>query len=65
MDAFIGQMTKDVVNKYLDNNILIVNVPKNMTQFYQPLDLTVNGFCKSSQIGIHRKFRNNSRQIFH
>lgn len=46
MDAFTGQMTTDVVNKYLDNNILIVNVPKNMKKFYQPLDLTVNGFCK-------------------
>jgi len=46
MDAFTGQMTKDVVNKYLDSDILIVNVPKNMTKFYQPLDLTVNGFCK-------------------
>ena len=39
MDAFTGQMTKDVVNKYLDNDILIVNVPKNMTKFYQPLGL--------------------------
>ena len=46
MDAFTGQMTEDVVKKYQDNNILIVNVPKNMTKYYQPLDLTVNGYCK-------------------
>ena len=46
LDAFTGQMTEDVVNKYLDNNILLVIVPKNMTKFYQPLDLTVNGYCK-------------------
>ena len=29
-----------------DNNILATNVPPNMTKFYQPLDLTVNGFAK-------------------
>ena len=42
MHVFTGQMTEDVVN----NNILIVNVPSNMTKYYQPLDLTVNGYCK-------------------
>lgn len=46
MDAFTGQMTEDVVTQYHSNNILIVNVPKNMTKYYQPLDLTVNGYCK-------------------
>ena len=46
MDAFTGQMTEDVVKQYQNNNILIVNVPKNMTKYYQPLDLTVNGYCK-------------------
>ena len=29
-----------------DNNISIVNVPRNMTKYYQPLNLTVNGYCK-------------------
>ena len=29
-----------------ENNILLTNVPPNMTKFYQPLDLTVNGFAK-------------------
>ena len=46
MDIFTGQMTEDVVNQYQDNNILIVNVSRNMTKYYQPLDLTVNGYCK-------------------
>lgn len=46
MDVFTGQMTEDVVKKYQDNNIFIVNVPKNMTKYYQPLDLTVNRYCK-------------------
>ena len=46
MHVFTGQMTEDVVKQYQDNNILIVNVPSNMTKYYQPLDLTVNGYCK-------------------
>ena len=45
MHVFTGQMTEDV-KPYQDNNILIVNVPSNMTKYYQPLDLTVNGYCK-------------------
>ena len=28
------------------NNILVTNVPANMTRFYQSLDLTVNGNTK-------------------
>ena len=46
MDVFTGQMTEDVVMRYQENSILIVNVPRNMTKYYQPLDLTVNGYCK-------------------
>ena len=46
MDVFTGQMTEDAVKRYQDNNILIVNIPRNMTKYYQPLDLTVNGYCK-------------------
>ena len=53
MDLFTGQMTEDVVKQYQDNNILIVNVPRNMTKYYQPLDLTVNGYCKKF---LKRKF---------
>ena len=46
MDVFTGQMTKDVLDSYKDANICIVNVPANMTKFFQPLDLTVNGYAK-------------------
>ena len=46
MDVFTGQMIEDAVKRYQDNNILIVNIPRNMTKYYQPLDLTVNGYCK-------------------
>ena len=33
------------VESYEENIICIVNVP-NMTKYYQPLDLTVNGYAK-------------------
>ena len=46
MDVFTGQMTSDVLNLLRENKILLTNVPPNMTRFYQPLDLTVNGFAK-------------------
>ena len=52
MDVFTGQMTEVIVKQYQDN-ILIVNVPRNVTKYYQPLDLTVNGYCK---IFLKRKF---------
>ena len=53
MDVFTGQMTKDVLDAYKDANVCIVNVPPNMTKFYQPLDLTVNGYAKRF---LKRKF---------
>ena len=46
MDVFTGQMTPQVIQHYAESNILIVNVPRNMTKYYQPLDLTVNGYSK-------------------
>ena len=45
MDVFT-QMTSDVLNLLRDNKILLTNVPPNMTKFYQPLDLTFNGYAK-------------------
>ena len=53
-------MTSDVLNLLQDNKILLTNVPANMTKFYQPLDLTVNGYAKrfmaeNSMIGTHYK----------
>ena len=35
-----------MIQHYAESNILIVNVPRNMTKYYQPLDLTVNGYSK-------------------
>ena len=46
MDVFTGQMTSEVLNLLRDNKILLTNIPPNMTKFYQPLDLTVNGIAK-------------------
>ena len=46
LDMFRGQMTSEVTN-LLRNNIFFVTVPNNMTHLFQPLDLTVNGCCKS------------------
>ena len=46
MDVFTGQMTTEVLNAYEEANIVIINVPANMTKYYQPFDLTVNGYVK-------------------
>ena len=44
---FRGQTT-DHVAQVLDSlNIKVVKVPANMTHFFQPLDLTVNGSAKN------------------
>ena len=43
MDVLTGQMTSEVKEVLQENNILGTNVPENMTRFYQPLDLTING----------------------
>ena len=44
---FRGQST-DHVAQILDSlNIKVVKVPANMTHFFQPLDLTVNGSAKN------------------
>ena len=42
-DVFRGQKTAKVLKKLASLNIAIVSVPTNMTHFFQPLDLTVNG----------------------
>ena len=46
IDIFTGRMTVEVLNTYEEANILIINVPANMTKYYQPIDLTVNGYAK-------------------
>lgn len=45
-DVFKGQMTEVVKQKLSSYNIELVAVPANMTHFFQPLDLTVNGSTK-------------------
>ena len=45
-DVFRGQMTDKVKEQLTELNIECVYVPANMTHFFQPLDLTVNGCAK-------------------
>ena len=45
-DVFRGQMTDEVKRKLCSLHIECVYVPANMTHFFQPLDLTVNGAGK-------------------
>ena len=47
LDVFKGQMAESVKQKMMENHILFVRVPANMTNIFQPLDLTVNGSFKS------------------
>ena len=45
-DVFKGQCTGNVKTFLEKLNIKVVTVPANMTHFFQPLDLTVNGSAK-------------------
>ena len=45
-DVFKGQETERVQSLIADNNCISVFVPANMTNYFQPLDLTVNGPAK-------------------
>ena len=47
MDVFKGQMTPPVLELLKESNILLVEVPNNMTHLFQPLDLTVNSWAKN------------------
>ena len=56
-------MTEDVLTVLKDNNMLLVQVPANMTHIFQLLDLTVNGIFKTF---IRKKFSKwYSSQILH
>ena len=46
-DVFKGQCNVKVNNFLTKLNIKVVMVPANMTHFFQPLDLTVNGSAKN------------------
>ena len=45
-DAFKGQVTNKVTKFIEENDCMIVYVPNNMTNQFQPLDLNVNGNAK-------------------
>ena len=45
-DVFKGQMTPTIKSELESLNMELVDVPANMTHFFQPLDLTVNGLVK-------------------
>ena len=39
-------MTPAVLQPLENNHMLVMNVPLNITKYYQPLELTVNGYVK-------------------
>ena len=45
-DVLKGQMTKDVTDLLLEDSIYL-GMSSNMIQLFEPLDLTLNGHCKS------------------
>ena len=47
LDVFSGQLTNEVVNEMKEHDIVIRQVPANMTHLFQPLDLTVNSSAKA------------------
>ena len=63
MDVSQGQMTEDVLTVLKESNILLLRIPTNMTNIFQPLDLTLNGSFKNF---MRKKFSElYSRQILH
>ena len=47
LNVFRGQMTDPVLLKLRENSIFLVRVPPNITNLFQPLNLTVNGAAKA------------------
>ena len=45
-DVFRGQKTESVIEVLKENNIHNENIPNNMSNYYQPLDLTTNNWAK-------------------
>ena len=62
IDLFSGQVTPVVLQKLQEIYIFLVRVPPNMTNLFQPPDLTVNGAAKSF---MKRRFTEwHSREIW-
>ena len=51
IDVFKCQVTPMVLSLYKESNIVVVLVPANMANFFQPLYLTVNGYVKKLMLG--------------
>ena len=47
LDVCRGQLTNEVVNEMKEHDIVMYQIPANMTHLFQPLDLTVNGSAKA------------------
>ena len=47
IDVFLGQMSDPVIKKSKENNIKLTRVPRNTTNLFQLLDLTINGSAKA------------------
>ena len=56
-DVFRGQITDKVTKFIKENNCVIVHVPNNMSDQFQPLDLNVNGHAKDSCQMVVRPLR--------
>ena len=52
MNVFKGQMITAVLNMLKANNIFLMKVPANMSNLYQPLDSTVNGYEENVYVMI-------------
>ena len=53
LDVFSGQMTIPVMEKLAENHMKYVKVPANLTNLFQPLDLTIN---RSAKAFMKKKF---------
>ena len=54
-DVFKGQTTQRYQEYIHNNHMVLVNVPANMTRYFQPFDLTING--QSKQFLLKKKFK--------
>lgn len=53
-DVFKGQWNDQIKRLYDENNCMIVPVPANLTNIYQPLDISINQMAKSELRKMYR-----------